>query len=155
MDACLEVYFERILFKVSHIIIENSNFIMNLKSEITRESYMFCFKFLKFVLVRLHLPWNSILNKSINNTKYVFIQFNVAVRTNNCASQVIEFCLAKYWDDLGSLDIQYSVHFRGVLPSQCKLFHVFMYVTPKSEKIFRSQLLAHDAENEMLIFQRS
>jgi len=77
----------------------------------------------KFVVHTIQLV-NKMMVRTLEHRKMISLvqdgeaEFNVAVRTNNCASQVIEFCLAKYWDDLGSLDIQYSVHFRGVLPSQ-------------------------------------
>jgi len=31
---------------------------------------------------------------------------------------VVEFCLAKWWDSLGSVEVKYEVNFHGILPSQ-------------------------------------
>jgi hypothetical protein len=35
-------------------------------------------------------------------------------------NEVVEFCVSKYWDNLGTVDTEYSITFHGVEPSQSK-----------------------------------
>ena len=38
--------------------------------------------------------------------------------------EVIELCVAKYWDNLGTIEVQYSLEFHGLMPSQSKYTEV-------------------------------
>ena len=44
------------------------------------------------------------------------------IQVNGGHNQVVEFCVSKYWDNLGSVDTEYTITFHGVQPSQSKFY---------------------------------
>jgi tripeptidyl-peptidase-2 len=43
------------------------------------------------------------------------------IPVNGGHNQVVEFCVSKYWDNLGSVETEYTITFHGVQPSQNEL----------------------------------